>query len=128
VYRIGKKFTFDASHQLNGLRPNHKCGRLHGHTYTIEVTFIGGTLAVQGWLFDFGDLDGLGNWVKNEFDHRHLNDKVNQPTSECLARVLYHRILEFMETQHIVLPEDVLLEKVRVSETPSTFAEYFGAD
>lgn len=37
TYRIGKSFTFDAAHRLPGLRAGHKCGRLHGHTYTVEV-------------------------------------------------------------------------------------------
>lgn len=37
TYRIRKSFTFDAAHRLPGLGEGHKCGRLHRHTYTVEV-------------------------------------------------------------------------------------------
>lgn len=124
MFRIGKKFTFDASHQLFGLPEGHQCGRLHGHTYTVELSFVGDTLTDEGWLFDFGALATFGDWLKQTFDHRHLNDVsgLEQPTSEHLAAYIYN------EAVRHGLPEmtpGCYLEKVRVQETPNTFAEYF---
>jgi 6-pyruvoyltetrahydropterin/6-carboxytetrahydropterin synthase len=121
MYRIGKKFTFDASHQLMGLPEGHQCGRLHGHTYTVEVTFVGEESSEEGWLFDFGALDPFKGWLRRTFDHRHLNDVLGQPTSENLAKYIFITV----DTQ-VAYPNNVYLEKVRVSETPSTYAEYFG--
>jgi 6-pyruvoyltetrahydropterin/6-carboxytetrahydropterin synthase len=56
VYLISKKFTFDAAHQLEGLPYEHKCGRLHGHTYTVEVVIGAHKLTEEGWVVDFGEL------------------------------------------------------------------------
>ena len=40
-HRITKTFTFDAAHWLPRVPEGHKCGRLHGHTYSV-------TIAVEG--------------------------------------------------------------------------------
>jgi 6-pyruvoyltetrahydropterin/6-carboxytetrahydropterin synthase len=121
MWRIGKRFTFDASHQLPGLAEGHKCGRLHGHTYTVEVVLEGETLTGPGFVTDFGDLAPFGRYLDECFDHRHLNDVLGgeAPTSERLAQ----HLAEWVEGQLA----DALggrLAAVRVSETPSSWAEY----
>lgn len=126
MHRIGKKFKFEASHQLNGLPEGHQCSRLHGHSYEVEVTFVGEGLAKEGWLFDFGDLKFLKDWFASRWDHRHLNDLIDQPTSEKIAEDIFRAIVHFVENEYLKLPEYTYLEKVRVSETDSTYAEYFG--
>ena len=130
MYRIGKKFSFDASHQLFGLPEGHQCGRLHGHTYTVEVTFVGEELTGEGWIFDFGALKSFGEWLKATFDHRHLNDVagLSQPTSENLAKFIYDHFADEAGLDMLPVFGDVYIEKVRVSETPSTFAEFFPSD
>ena len=91
VYRIGKRFTVDASHCLPGLPAGHKCARLHGHTYTVEVVLAATELVGPGFVTDFGDLAALGRYLDEHFDHRHLNDVLDDPpTSEHLARHLAH--------------------------------------
>lgn len=35
MYRIGKRFMFEAAHHLPDLPEGHKCARLHGHSYTV---------------------------------------------------------------------------------------------
>lgn len=81
--RITRAFSFDAAHQL----PWHpgKCQRLHGHTYRLEVS-VEGPVGTHGIVWDFADLDALvSSQVIDRFDHRYLNDLMDNPTAELLA-------------------------------------------
>lgn len=119
-FRIGKSFRFDASHQLHGLPDDHKCGRLHGHTYTVEVTLAGSELSGPGFVTDFGDLAPLKRYIDSTFDHRHLNDVLDvEPTAEHLAR---HLGVWCLERLGPLVPG--LIASVRVQETPTSWAEW----
>lgn len=88
---IGSRYGFSASHMLEGLPAGHKCGRLHGHGYTVEVEVeaADGELRPPGFVTDFADLAPFRDYLRDRFDHRHLNDVgvlEDQPTSENLAR------------------------------------------
>lgn len=131
MYRISKTFRFEASHQLLDLPVGHQCGRLHGHSYELTVEFIGHQVhQPQGWLFDFGGLWPIKKFIEDHLDHRHLNDIVDQPTSENLARYMFDTITGMLNSEYTDLsidaPDDLILEKVRISETRSTYAEYYG--
>lgn len=68
--RITWKGTFDAAHFIPG---HPKCGRLHGHTYQVEVE-LGGHLPVTEhpiYLVDFAAVKA----VVDELDHRLLLPK-----------------------------------------------------
>ena len=120
TFRIGKRFSFDAAHQLAGLAPGHKCARMHGHTYTVEVILTGETLVGPGFVTDFGDLTPFGAYLSSEVDHRVLNEVVPvEPTSELLAQYFAGWILD-----HLAQTLNGRVERVRVSETPSSWAEY----
>lgn len=123
MYRIGKRFAFEAAHHLPGLPDGHKCARLHGHSYTVEVTVATeGALSPPGFVVDFADLSPLGEHLKKTVDHRDLNEVLDvPPTSEHLARLLFDWCVATL-----VLPPGVVVESVRVRETASTFAEYTG--
>jgi 6-pyruvoyltetrahydropterin/6-carboxytetrahydropterin synthase len=115
VYRITKQFTFAASHILHGLPAGHKCGRLHGHNYVVEIELSADTLDASGFIVDYGDLRPFEDWLQGTFDHRHLNDILPmQPSAENLARYLY-------EGASRQWPQ---VTAIRVSETPKTWAEY----
>jgi 6-pyruvoyltetrahydropterin/6-carboxytetrahydropterin synthase len=120
VYRIGKTFTVEAAHQLGGLPEGHRCGRLHGHGYTVEVTLASMLLTGPGFVVDFAELDGLKQHLDSGFDHRFLNDAVEvEPTAENLARVLFDWC-----AAHLGLPDGAFVEAVRVRETATSWAEY----
>jgi 6-pyruvoyltetrahydropterin/6-carboxytetrahydropterin synthase len=120
VYRIGKRFTFDAAHRLSGLPPGHKCSRTHGHTYTVEVELAATVLTGPGFVTDFADLAPFGRYLDEQVDHRDLNEVLDaEPTSENLARLFFSWC-----TQHLDLAAGGLVTAVRVSETPATWAEY----
>jgi 6-pyruvoyltetrahydropterin/6-carboxytetrahydropterin synthase len=120
MFRIGKRFSFDAAHQLPGLPEGHKCARLHGHTYTVEVMLVADDLVPPGFVTDFGDLAPFGAYLAACCDHRYLNDVLPVvPTSELLAQ-------HFAEWITANLAGDLLgrLFAVRVSETPTSWAEF----
>lgn len=119
VYRIAKAFTFQAAHQLHGLPDGHQCGRMHGHSYTAEVWLCSELLDVTGFVVDFAELRPVAAYLDQVADHRTLNDLIPQPTSELLARHLYQ-----WTANNIVLPDGVRVEKVRISETAKSWAEY----
>lgn len=116
MFTISKQFDFDASHRLDHLGPDHKCARLHGHTYRIEVIIRSPCLDDRGFCqVDYGELDDFKRWIDSTLDHRHLNDVLPcRTTAENIAKYLYDHI-------HATIP---WVAAVRVSETPKTWAEY----
>ena len=120
MYRIGKRFTFDAAHALAGLPAGHKCARLHGHTYTVEVELAASQLVPPGFVTDFGDLAPFRQYLDEHIDHRHLNDVLStEPTSENLARHFFDWC-----TQHLGQGIPGHITAVRVCESPGSWAEY----
>lgn len=120
MYRIAKRFTFDAAHQLDHLPDGHKCARLHGHTYQVELVLAADDVDERGFVVDFGELDVFKHHLAERFDHRHLNEVLDAPpTSEHLARELFEWC-----GRHLGLGPRVWVAAVRVAETPGTWAEY----
>lgn len=119
-FAIGKRFSFSASHALTAVPEDHKCRRLHGHNYEIEVVCEAPELDHRGMVLDYFDLDPVKVFVDEVLDHRHLNDVVpGEPTAERLAWWTFDQLRER-------LPAEVAgrIVAVRVHETPRTWAEY----
>ena len=38
---IFREFTFEAAHRLTHVPDGHKCARLHGHSYRVEIRVDG---------------------------------------------------------------------------------------
>jgi 6-pyruvoyltetrahydropterin/6-carboxytetrahydropterin synthase len=118
AFVIGKQFSFAAAHHLTGLPAGHKCSRLHGHTYQVEVQLTSPALDGPGFVADYQTLEPLGRYLQAELDHRDLNEVLPfQPTCENLARHLFGWCRGN-------LPAGPLVCTVRVSESPHTWAEY----
>ena len=85
---ISTKRTFEAAHRLPRLPVEHKCHRLHGHNYTIEVVARGPLDPTLGWVCDYGMLDvAIDELVIKACDHRFLNEipGLENPTGEIIA-------------------------------------------
>lgn len=122
MFAIGKSFAFSASHQLDSLPTGHKCTRLHGHNYAVEVCLAAGALDEYGFVADYALLDPVGRFLEAKWDHRHLNDVLDvPPTAENLAYVLYTWCSANLAEK---LAERLV--SVRVAETPGTWAEFKG--
>lgn len=91
IFRI---FTLEAAHRLPNVPPGHKCARLHGHSFRIEVHVGGAVDPVTGWVMDFADLKRAFEPLFVQLDHNYLNDieGLDNPTSENLARWIWDRL------------------------------------
>ena len=108
---VTRSFTFEAAHQL----PWHpgKCQRLHGHSYRLEVT-VEGPIGDQGIVVDFSDIRRVvQREVIERFDHRYLNDLLENPTAELIA----HEIWKSVEAA------DLAVSHIRLWETPDSWVD-----
>ncbi|MCL0029194.1 6-carboxytetrahydropterin synthase QueD [Dehalococcoidia bacterium] len=85
---VFKEFTVEAAHRLPNVPEDHKCSRLHGHSFHIEVWVRGDIDPNTGWVIDFSDISEAFAPLFEKLDHRYLNDVegLSNPTSENLAR------------------------------------------
>lgn len=89
---ICRKFSFEAAHRLPHVPAGHKCGRLHGHSWQIEV-WVTGETDERGWFMDFATIDAaFAVHVHALCDHGTLNDVIENPTSENLCVFIAERL------------------------------------
>lgn len=117
---IFKEFTFEAAHRLPFTPEGHKCRRLHGHSFRVEVHIRGDVDPKTGWIRDFADLKVAFQPLQETLDHHFLNEVpgLDNPTSENLARWIWQRLKPG-------LPE---LCRVVVRETCTSGCVYAGED
>ena len=117
---IYKEFTFEAAHRLPNVPADHKCARLHGHSFRVTVAVTGSVDEHAGWVMDFAEIQAAADPVLDRIDHRYLNeiDGLENPTSENLARWIWRQL-------EPGLPQ---LSKGAVAETCSSGAIYRGQD
>ncbi len=91
---LSKTFTFEAAHSLPTFPEGHKCRRLHGHSFKIEVRVAGEVDARQGYLVDYGDIKAACEPIRKQLDHYYLNDidGLENPTAENLSRWVWQRL------------------------------------
>ncbi len=90
--RLGITDNIDCAHLLPG---HSKCGRLHGHTYRVQVV-VDGRLS-EGMVLDFAELKSQVRSVLARYDHRHWNDFLDYPTVENICQRLADEIAERLE-------------------------------
>ena len=113
--RIIKEFRFEAAHWLPNVAPAHHCSHIHGHSYRVEIA-LKGDVGQAGWLVDFADIAKAWEPISAKLDHAVINEVVNNPTSEMLARWIWDELLG-------ALP---MLDRVTVWETADARCEYEG--
>ena len=115
---IFKVFTLESAHRLPNVPAGHKCARVHGHSFRVEIHVAGPLDPVLGWVMDFADIKGAFEPLFERLDHRYLNDVegLENPTSEHLAAWIWERLKP-------VLPA---LSRVVVHETCTSGASYAG--
>ena len=91
---IWKEFGFEAAHRLPHVPEGHKCARLHGHSFRVEVHVRGAPDPTLGWVMDFAALKTAWRPLHDALDHRYLNDVpgLENPTSEVLAIWIWDRL------------------------------------
>ncbi|MFA4897334.1 MULTISPECIES: 6-carboxytetrahydropterin synthase QueD [Microbacterium] len=115
---LSREFSFESAHYLPNVPDGHKCGRMHGHSYTVEVHVRGAVDGKTGFVQDFGELSAAFAPIGKQLDHRLLNDinGLENPTSEHLAHWMWDRLAN----------ELPLLHSIVVSETPRSRCTYRG--
>lgn len=106
MLEISREYKIQAAHRLPNVCSGHKCGRLHGHTWTIRMWVTGDVGMESGWIVDYADLDRV--WeeqVHRELDHNYLNNTLENPTTERLAQWLYGRLSNALIEQNITVTE-----------------------
>jgi 6-pyruvoyltetrahydropterin/6-carboxytetrahydropterin synthase len=115
---IFREFTFEAAHRLPNVPEGHKCARLHGHSYRVEVHVSGPVGQRTGWVRDFGDLKVAFKPLEGRLDHHFLNEVpgLENPTSEVLAKWIWDRLAADLPN----------LSEIRVRETCTSGCIYRG--
>jgi len=115
---LAKTFRFESAHLLPNVPADHKCRRLHGHSFRATVRITGDVDPHTGWVMDYADIARAFEPVREALDHRHLNDVAGlvNPTSELLAGWIWERLAK-------ALP---LLDSITVRETCTAGCTYRG--
>ena len=121
---LHKTFRFEAAHWLPAFPDGHKCRRLHGHSFVVEVWCRGPIDPTTGVLLDYGDIKRTVSPIVDRLDHYCLNELgalwndplLQNPTSENLAVWFYQQIQP-------LLPQ---LDHIRIHETCTSSCVYRG--
>ena len=95
---IYKRFNIEAAHRLPNVPPGHKCERLHGHSYRVEIHVRGSVGDKTGWVIDFADIENAFRPIFEQLDHHYLNEVegLSNPTRR------EHRSLDLGKTCHVI--------------------------
>ena len=106
---LRKTFQFEAAHRLPNVPAEHKCARLHGHSFRVEVVIAGECDPALGWLMDYAQITEAFKPLIDRLDHYYLNviAGLENATSENLAKWMWDRLK----------PRLPLLTEIVVAET-----------
>lgn len=104
---VFREFTFEAAHRLPRVPEGHKCGRLHGHSFRVQVRVRGDADEATGMVIDFAEIKAAFAPLHDQLDHRYLNDieGLDNPTSENLASWIWDRLESRLPLSEIVVHE-----------------------
>lgn len=146
-FRIAKTFTIESGHLLT--KHPGACRFPHGHSRTVEIIVTSEQLDARDMVCDFKALKIAVSDIVNRYDHsfslntadprfRELRSAYGErvlafletdPTTEVLAREIFWEIRSQLATAasdaEFPIPDTVKLERVRVTETASSWAEYW---
>ena len=153
-FRIAKTFEVEYGHRLS--KHPEKCRFPHGHSLRIEVVVRGSRLDGNDMVCDYKALKMLVADLVKRLDHamalnssdpqldglKVIGERVllfedQDPTTEVLVQWLFEKIDERLRSDGTVtspsgtpyeIPKGLRLERVRVWETRTSWAEYVGGD
>lgn len=147
-YRIAKTLTIESGHLLT--KHQGRCRFPHGHSRTVEVVLAADTLDANDMVCDFKALKKVMNQFLDRWDHALCLNTADprfaffqstygervvpfiamDPTSEVMARTIFDTLQRALveaaqdTTAEHPIPAGVRLERVRVTETATSWAEY----
>jgi len=147
-YRIGKIFEIESGHILS--KHPGKCRFPHGHSRRVEVVLVAEALDANDMVCDFGAVKQALQAFLDTWDHalalntddpnfafyqekhgaRIIPFAQTDPTSEVMARSVFNELSRALTASdrpgEFAIPAGVRVERVRVTETSSSWAEYYG--
>ena len=147
-YRIAKTLTFESGHLLSKHRG--RCRFPHGHSRTVEIVLRSETLDTHDMVCDFKAVKRALETFLDRWDHalcvnttdpqfdylqRTYGERIvaftgMDPTTEVMARTIFEALQEILSIEALnpnaeyPVPKDIRIERVRVSETATSWAEY----
>ena len=119
MYILSIETKFAAAHSLRDF-PG-KCAELHGHTWKVKVDVKCNKLDNIGVVIDFDELKEIINEIIARLDHKNLNEveyfTFTNPTSENLARYIYHEVAQN-------IPEYISVKSIQVWESDTASVTY----
>ena len=115
---LRKAFQFEAAHLLPKLPKSHKCRRLHGHSFQVELGVTGDCEPELGWVMDYAEIAEAFKPILEKLDHYYLNEipGLENPTSENIAIWIWKKLKRRLP----------LLTEVVVAETCTARCVYRG--
>ena len=147
-YRIGKIFEIESGHILS--KHPGKCRFPHGHSRRVEVVLVAEALDANDMVCDFKAVKQALQAFLDTWDHalalntddpnfafyqekhgaRIIPFAHTDPTSEVMARSVFNELSRALTDPgrpgEFAIPAGVRVERVRVTETSSSWAEYSG--
>ncbi len=146
-YRIAKTLVVESGHLLS--KHPGACRFPHGHSRTVEVVLTSDALDSRDMVCDFKALKHVLTAAIERYDHslslntadpnyptlratygdRIISFENSDPTTEVLARVIFREIRAHLTAPPLdpafPIPPTVRLERIRVTETATAWAEYW---
>ena len=148
-YHISKSFEIESGHILS--KHPGKCRFPHGHSRRIEVVLAADTLDANDMVCDFKAVKLALKTFLDSWDHalaintddpnfafyqekhgaRLIPFVKTDPTSEVMAKKIFDEITRCLAASNrqgdFAIPAGVKVERVRVTETSTSWAEYAGS-
>ncbi len=116
--RLTKDFQFEAAQTLPKVPADHKCGRMHGHSFKVEISVEGVVNPETGWVYDHAVISRAMKPLVADLDHSYLNDipGLENPTIENMAAWFWQKLTPLCPG----------LCEIVIHETPSARCVYRG--
>lgn len=92
MIEIIRTYYLECAHSLPKVPDGHKCKRVHGHNYKIDLAIGGEIDKEKDWILDFAAVDVEWQVVCDLLDHRYLNEIIENPTAERIAEFIAKRL------------------------------------
>jgi len=118
IVELKKSFRFEAAHHLPFAPEGHRCRKLHGHSYVVEIVVEGEIDPERMWFVDYGDILSQCEPVRKELDHKTINEipGLESGTAESLSIFIWNRVVGQVKG----------LKEVIVRETTTSSCTYRG--
>ena len=92
--RLTKDFQFEAAQTLPKAPEGHKCRRMHGHSFKVEISVEGESDPEIGWLYDHAKISEAMKPIIQQLDHSYLNEiaGLENPTIENMAAWFWKKL------------------------------------